>query len=108
MSKTVTHMKTLPSRYWTEKANEILQMRKSSFCWTKKNPLIFMKLFTVSILLHTVSLEGPIDNECGQCNVLCLDTSDSMWGESFRSMTNLALRFISGLGFSLVFFGFLI
>lgn len=70
MSKTVTHMKTLPSSYWTEKANEILQM---------------------------LSLEGPIDNECGQCNVLCLDTSDSMWGESFRSMTNLALRFISGI-----------
>lgn len=78
------------------------------FVGQKKNPLICMNFFTVSILFHTVSLEGPIDNECGQCNVLCLDTSDSMWGESFRSMTNLALRFISGLGFSLVFFGFLI
>lgn len=47
----------------------------------------------------TVALEGPVDNVCGQCNVLCLDTSDSMAGEAFQTMINLSLRFLSGLLF---------
>uniref|UniRef100_K1QF59 Uncharacterized protein n=1 Tax=Magallana gigas TaxID=29159 RepID=K1QF59_MAGGI len=42
-----------------------------------------------------VALEGPVDNVCGQCNVLCLDTSDSMAGEAFQTMINLSLRFLS-------------
>lgn len=42
-------------------------------------------------------MEGPIDNDCGQCNVLCLDTSDSMAGEAFQTMINLSIKFLSGL-----------
>ncbi|XP_052698912.1 uncharacterized protein LOC128176544 isoform X2 [Crassostrea angulata] len=64
----LTQMEILPVGYWVGKANEILA---------------------------TIALEGPVDNVCGQCNVLCLDTSDSMAGEAFQTMINLSLRFLS-------------
>ncbi|XP_062581234.1 uncharacterized protein LOC134243034 isoform X2 [Saccostrea cucullata] len=61
---------TLNPGYWVDRANEILRMS---------------------------AIEGPADNVCGPNTVLCLDTSDSMWGNPFRTMINLALRFLSGL-----------
>ena len=92
--------------------------------WTTTNVWVdsFLLIYTFKLMkkihLHRKSIsnnvyynnivviqEGPPDNFCGWNTVLCLDISDSMRGDAFKTMIRLALRFISGfLNFVLITF----
>ncbi|XP_052698924.1 uncharacterized protein LOC128176552 [Crassostrea angulata] len=69
-SESYTQRNDLSLGYWQDKANEILRMNAE---------------------------EGEIHSRRCQCHVLCLDTSESMSGDAFQTMVDLAIRFISGV-----------
>nr|XP_034323091.1 uncharacterized protein LOC105333516 isoform X1 [Crassostrea gigas] len=84
-SESLTQRNDLSFGYWMDKANEFLRMNTE---------------------------EREIHSVRGICSVLCLDTSESMSGEAFQTMVDLAIRFISGIqasplpqGVGLVCFG---
>uniref|UniRef100_K1PZT6 Uncharacterized protein n=1 Tax=Magallana gigas TaxID=29159 RepID=K1PZT6_MAGGI len=67
-SESLTQRNDLSFGYWMDKANEFLRMNTE---------------------------EREIHSVRGLCSVLCLDTSESMSGEAFQTMVDLAIRFIS-------------
>ncbi|XP_065942595.1 uncharacterized protein [Magallana gigas] len=69
-SESLTQRNDLSFGYWMDKANEFLRMNTE---------------------------EREIHSVRGICSVLCLDTSESMSGEAFQTMVDLAIRFISGI-----------
>eukprot|EP00105_Crassostrea_gigas_P040822 XP_019924970.1 PREDICTED: uncharacterized protein LOC105333516 isoform X4 [Crassostrea gigas] len=69
-SESLTQRNDLSFGYWMDKANEFLRMNTE---------------------------EREIHSVRGLCSVLCLDTSESMSGEAFQTMVDLAIRFISGI-----------